>query len=159
MGPAGADGATGPEGPEGPQGEPGAGASWEFPVGHVLIDTSNTNPATWLGYGTWAHWGVGRFLLGTGTTAGTEAGSATHSHGFTQPNAHTEVMNHTHVITASNTAATSGANATRGTGGQSSLTMPNPSGGVASIAHAGGAVADGATAPPSITAFLWRRTA
>jgi microcystin-dependent protein len=67
QGPAGQDGAQGPQGETGPQGEPGAdgnGSSWEFPVGYVLISTVNTNPQTFLGYGTWSAFGAGRVLVG-----------------------------------------------------------------------------------------------
>lgn len=172
-----------------------------FPVGSVFISVVSTNPATLLGYGTWAAFGVGRFLLGTDSTAKETAGSSTHSHGFTQPSAHgalahsgaavsahgshthqySQVVNHTHAMTASNTVATSGTNPGRGSGTQGSITAPNPSGGVATgttgnessslthsvtqpsdhaaQSHSGGAVADGTNAPPSITAFLWERTA
>jgi hypothetical protein len=202
MGPAGPTGDTGPEGPAGPKGDTGdtgpqgltgetgpegpAGSAFEFPVGHVLIDTTNTNPATWLGYGTWAHWGAGRFLLGTDATAEVLAGSATHSHGFTPPAAHTGIIDHTHTATVTdpghvhdeyrNSATTGGLDGWAA--GDTSTNTPlitgydtgskvtgvtvanaSPAGAVASLTHTSGAVADGATAPLSISAFLWKRTA
>jgi len=42
----------------------GEGESFEFPVGWLLISAVNTNPATFLGYGTWAAFGAGRVLVG-----------------------------------------------------------------------------------------------
>lgn len=32
----------------------------ENPVGHIRMETANTNPATYLGFGTWVLWGAGR---------------------------------------------------------------------------------------------------
>lgn len=58
----GATGSTGATGPQGPQGDPGI--TWQFPVGYLLISTVNTNPATFLGYGTWGNTGAGRVLVG-----------------------------------------------------------------------------------------------
>jgi hypothetical protein len=42
-------------------------ASWltyNKPVGTIHITTSSANPATYLGYGTWAAYGTGRVLVG-----------------------------------------------------------------------------------------------
>ena len=41
-----------------------SGITWQFPIGYVLIDTSNTNPASFLGYGTWQQFADGRVLVG-----------------------------------------------------------------------------------------------
>jgi hypothetical protein len=99
QGPAGADGAdgadgatgaTGPTGPEGPAGSVGQ----VYGVGDLYLTTINhanaAAVATYFGYGTWARFGAGRFLLLSDTSAGTQAGSATHSHTFTQPGAHSD---------------------------------------------------------------------
>lgn len=32
----------------------------ENPVGHIRMETTNTNPSTYLGFGTWVLWGSGR---------------------------------------------------------------------------------------------------
>ncbi|GIV52393.1 MAG: hypothetical protein KatS3mg038_2914 [Candidatus Kapaibacterium sp.] len=40
----------------------------ELPVGSVLISVDATNPATWLGYGTWQQFAQGRCLVGVDTT-------------------------------------------------------------------------------------------
>ena len=36
----------------------------ENPVGHIRMETTNTNPATYLGFGTWVLWGSGRVPVG-----------------------------------------------------------------------------------------------
>jgi microcystin-dependent protein len=121
-------GEQGPQGEQGPAGDDG-GSSWEFPIGYILISTVNTNPSTFLGYGTWGAFGAGRVLVGLDSgqtefdTAEETGGAKTHtlttaempSHTHVQ-DAHTHVQNahthtqdaHTHVIT-SQTATTGGA--------------------------------------------------
>lgn len=94
QGPAGADGAQGPQGSQGAQGPAGADgqgvptggtagqvlqkasgadfdAQWAspasgeaFPVGSVFVSAVATDPATLLGYGTWAAIGAGRCIVG-----------------------------------------------------------------------------------------------
>lgn len=29
----------------------------KYPIGHIIMSTSNTNPNTYLGFGTWTQWG------------------------------------------------------------------------------------------------------
>ena len=36
----------------------------ENPVGHIRMETTNINPATYLGFGTWVLWGSGRVPVG-----------------------------------------------------------------------------------------------
>ncbi len=33
----------------------------ENPIGHIRMETTNTNPATYLGFGTWISWGLVKF--------------------------------------------------------------------------------------------------
>ena len=40
----------------------------ENPVGHIRMETTNVNPATYLGFGTWQYWGQGRVPVGVDTT-------------------------------------------------------------------------------------------
>ena len=40
----------------------------ENPVGHIRIETTNTNPADILGFGKWVLWGQGRVPVGVDTT-------------------------------------------------------------------------------------------
>jgi hypothetical protein len=64
----GLNGAQGIQGVKGDKGDTGAaganGITWQYPIGYVLIDAGNTNPSTFLGYGTWASFGAGRVLVG-----------------------------------------------------------------------------------------------
>jgi hypothetical protein len=87
QGPAGPEGPEGPQGdvgPQGPQGEPGTASQGgeAFPVGSVFLGVVSTNPATLLGYGTWAAFGAGRVLIGrdTGQSGGDTLGASTHAH-------------------------------------------------------------------------------
>lgn len=96
-------GLTGPQGQTGPAGADGG--SWQFPVGYVLISTVNTNPATFLGYGTWSNtFGAGRVLVGLNAsdsdfdTAEKTGGSKAHTLTTAEMPSHTHVQNaHTHV--------------------------------------------------------------
>jgi len=91
-GAAGSDGATGSQGIQGVKGDTGAqgdpGQAW--PIGSLFLSVVTTDPATLLGYGTWAAFGAGRMLLGftAGDTDEATGGAATHSHAFTQPADH-----------------------------------------------------------------------
>jgi hypothetical protein len=146
QGPKGDTGERGPEGPQGiqgPQGQQGiqgiqgpAGTNASLPVGIIVMwsGTLATIPAGWrLCDGlNGAPDMRDKFVKGAapGANPGTTGGTATHTHA-----AHTGIINHTHALVASNTVATSGTSVGRGTGTQASVTAPNPSGGVASIAH------------------------
>jgi hypothetical protein len=103
-GAAGAQGPQGDDGPIGPEGPPGTpGEAW--PVGGIFIAAVSTNPATLLGYGTWAAFGAGKVLVsrdsgdadfdtaeetGGGKTKSISAhsGAAVGNHAFTQPSGH-----------------------------------------------------------------------
>lgn len=65
-----------------------------FPVGHVLIETTGTNPGTTYGIGTWTATSDGRYLVGYKSgdadfgTGGATGGSKTHTHDV-NPNSET----------------------------------------------------------------------
>ena len=76
-------GDTGPQGEKGEKGEKGdtgtltdeqinsiktAILKEENPIGHIRIETTNTNPNTYLGFGTWVLWGSGRVPVGVDTS-------------------------------------------------------------------------------------------
>ena len=111
-------GGVGPKGDKGDKGDPGSSAS-AFPVGSVFLSVVSTNPATLLGYGTWAGLGAGRVLVGvdgsdpdfatvegTGgsktvasggsiaapTLSGSTASESGHTHTYT------DVVSHTHTV-------------------------------------------------------------
>lgn len=146
-----------------------ASAGEAFPVGSVFIGVVSTNPATLLGYGTWAAFGGGRVLVGFDSgnsnfdAAEKTGGSGTHSHAnhvVTQPSAHsshthdyTQVPNHVHVENAPSSASGGAvlfALDTNASGSTSAgISTANPTGGVptgttigpnASLTHAGTAV-------------------
>jgi len=96
------------------------GGSEAFAVGGVYINLTGVNPATELGYGTWAAFGAGRLLIGLDAadpdfdTVRETGGAKTHTHGdqlghdahavtqpanhvFTQPGGHSN-----HIVTQPN---------------------------------------------------------
>ena len=60
------------------------------PVGHIRFETTNTNPSTYLGFGTWVLWGSGRVPVGVNTsdddfktvekTGGSKTANISHTH-------------------------------------------------------------------------------
>lgn len=40
----------------------------ENPIGHIRMETTNTNPNKYLGFGTWVLWGSGRVPVGVNTS-------------------------------------------------------------------------------------------
>jgi hypothetical protein len=79
-----------------PLGHSHGGGSEAFPVGAVFLAIVATDPATLLGYGTWAAFGAGRMLVGRDSgdtdfdTVEETGGAKTHGHSFTQPSAHSD---------------------------------------------------------------------
>jgi len=65
-----------------------------YPIGSVYTSVVSTDPSTLLGVGTWAAFGAGRVLMGTGGgyTAGDTGGAATHT--LTTA----EMPSHTHTV-------------------------------------------------------------
>ena len=91
---------------------PGAGAA--FPVGSVFISVVSTNPATLLGYGTWAAFGAGRVLVGLDAgdtdfdTVEETGGAKTSSHSHTGGTLATDTFAaHTHGVGTLGTVAES----------------------------------------------------
>lgn len=148
-----------------------AGGGFEFPVGYVLISTVNTNPATFLGYGTWANIGAGRVLVGLDSgdadfdTAGETGGAKTttltttelpaHTHGVTDPQ-------HAHV--ENNNSATTGGLA--GWGARDTSTNTSVATGYSTAPASTGITVDSAGGgaafsrmPPYLVTYFWERTA
>jgi len=76
------------------------GGSEAFAVGGVYINLTGVNPATELGYGTWAAFGAGRMLVGLDAgdadfdTVRETGGAKTHGHGDNLSHAGTAVAAH-----------------------------------------------------------------
>lgn len=85
---------------------PGPVVSTAWPVGSVFISVVDTNPATLLGFGTWAAIGAGRVLVGFDSgdadfdTLEETGGAKTHTLTTTEIPAHTHIQDqHGHGIT------------------------------------------------------------
>lgn len=126
-------------------------AGQAFPVGSVFISVVSTNPATLLGYGTWAAFGAGRVLVGLDANdtdfdtdeevggaktkaVSAHAGAAVADHA-SHTHTYTEVPNHVHVQSV-NSATTGGASGytpdtSTNTSVASGYSTANPTGGVA----------------------------
>lgn len=177
QGPAGEQGQIGPQGPQGNQGPKGdkgdtgdtgpAGGSWQFPIGYILISTVNTNPSTFIGYGTWSAFGAGRVMVGLDLgqtefdTAEETGGAKTHTLTTAEMPSHTHVQDaHSHTLPVGATDDTaapfdradagtsaSGANATTATGTATAVNQSTGGGG----AHN--------NLQPYVVTYFWKRTA
>lgn len=70
----------------------------KYPVGKIIMSTTNTNPSTYLGFGTWKLWGSGRVPVGVDTgqtefnSSEKEGGEKTHTLNVT------EIPTHSHMV-------------------------------------------------------------
>jgi len=139
-----------------------------YPVGAIYSSTSNTNPGTSMGFGTWSAFGAGRVMMGAGNAsyaAGTTGGSAdaitvSHSHTFTG----SALPGHTHSISTNygigfdNTSRIS-SYAVNGPAsaytGMASVSAGTPTGTISTT----GSSATDANLQPYIVVYMWERTA
>src|SRR3990167_3696913 len=180
QGPQGIQGSQGPEGDAGPQGPPGD-ISGAWPVGSVFLSVVSTNPATLLGFGTWAAFAAGRMLVGLDggdadfDTAEEVGGAKTVTLTEAQLSAHTHVQNaHTHRLTDPGHVHSVNKGQTDGDGSlfdKSSAADSSPA--VATNSATTGVTVNNATAtnqntgggeahltlPPYIVVYMWKRTA
>ena len=121
-----------------------------YPVGSIYFNAAvSTNPATLLGFGTWVAYAAGRVPVGkaaSGTfdTLNAEQGAETHTLSVA------ELPAHTHSYDRQNTSTDNISihDITRTTGGNSSATSGSTGSGTAHN-----------NIQPSITVYMWRRTA
>lgn len=163
----GADGADGADGAPGADGATAAEvAALIYPVGAIYISTLSTNPATLLGFGTWAAWGAGRVIVGRDgndtdfDTAEETGGAKTHTLQSSEMPSHTHVQNsHVHAMQRFPTA----------TGGSTGFTVDTSMSGTVAAANdtaaatptnqnTGGGGAHN-NLQPYIVAYMWKRTA
>jgi hypothetical protein len=149
-----------------------------YPVGSIYTNASSaTNPATLLGFGTWAAFAAGRVMVGNGGgfSAGATGGSAdasvvSHTHTFSATTG-TESATHAHAtgnsgnfITGSGSTGIAGyqaggnftfASSVSTTGTQSANHTHSVSGTTASAGSSG----TNANLQPYIVVYMWQRTA
>ena len=70
----------------------------ENPIGHIRMETTDVNPATYLGFGTWVLWGAGKVPVGVDTadtdfsTVEKTGGEKTHTLTINEMPSHTHDM-------------------------------------------------------------------
>lgn len=120
----------------------------ENPVGHIRFETTNANPATYLGFGTWVLWGAGRVPVGVDTTdddfAEVEKTGGEKTHTLTIE----EMPKHKHVIGVRNNSAT-GLYETKATNATGDV-------GSANTQESGGGKAHN-NLQPYVTCYMWKR--
>lgn len=132
---------------------PAPDISAAYPVGSVYMNVSDgTNPATLLGFGTWAALAEGRVLIGAGEgdtltarTAGDTGGAETHTLSTTEMPAHTH----------------SYPSITNGAYGSGAKNVPYPSPGDNSTTTSSSTGGGGAhnNMQPFLVVYMWKRTA
>lgn len=125
----------------------------ENPVGHIRFETTNTNPADYLGFGTWELWGAGRVPVGVNANE-TEFNSVEKTGGEkTHTLSINEIPNHNH---------NEGGNVTYVGGGiagtSARVTGDGDSYRVLEFQSRGGSQAHN-NLQPYITCYMWKRTA
>ena len=123
----------------------------KYPVGKIIMSTTNTNPSTYLGFGTWELWGSGRVPVGVDTeqtefnSSEKEGGEKTHTLTVA------EMPSHTH-----NIAISGGSDA--GMIDRIMLDGYNQGRWYSNVRPTGGGLAHN-NLQPYITCYMWKRTA
>ena len=120
----------------------------ENPIGHIRMETTDVNPANYLGFGTWVLWGAGKVPVGVDTTdddfAEVEKTGGEKKHTLTT----NEIPKHKHEIAVRNNSAT-GLYETKATNATGDV-------GRAYTQEAGGGQAHN-NLQPYITCYMWKR--
>ena len=138
-----------------------------YPVGTVYTNaTSSTNPATLLGFGTWAAFGAGKVMVGL------DSGDATFSTvGNTGGSKDAIIVSHTHTATVTDPGHTHTSNAQQQnssnqlagggsyTTASATATINSATTGISVGISTTGSSATGANLMPYVVVYLWKRTA
>jgi hypothetical protein len=148
-----------------------AGLAGAYPVGSIYMNAAvSTNPATLLGFGTWAAFGAGKVPVGLNAadsdfntveeTGGTkDAIIPTHTHAASSNSTSTD-SGHTHSVARGLGASGTGGDALlSGSGVQSGSATANITTTTTTTIASAGESATGKNLQPYITVFMWKRTA
>jgi microcystin-dependent protein len=139
-----------------------------FPVGALFIAVVNTNPATLLGYGTWAAIGAGRIPVGFDSgdtdfdTVEETGGAKTVTLTEAQMPVHTHTQNpHGHNISHVRSATTGGATTriARSVDTSSTLGADTPTDDATAVNQNAGSGQAHNNMPPYFVVHMWKRTA
>jgi len=122
------------------------------PIGSVYVSTVSTNPNTLFGTGTWVATGVGRVLVGVGTSD--EAYALDDTGGASTETAHLHADG-----TLSTAAHSSGFNTLKGDGVSGTLISANTHTHDVTGSTANNSPSTGDNMPPYLTVHMWERTA
>jgi hypothetical protein len=136
-----------------------------FPIGAIYTATVATNPATLLGFGTWAAYGDGRVIVGkaaagTFSTAGATGGAETHTLTTTEMPVHTHIQDsHTHPQRVA-AAVGGGLTGITGTGNLTGNAASTQTTNVTTATNQNAGSGDAHNnLQPYIVAYVWQRTA
>lgn len=121
----------------------------ENPIGHIRMETTDVNPATYLGFGTWVLWGAGKVPVGVDTadtdfsTVEKTGGEKTHTLTIS------EMPSHRHDARYGDTE----------NGDGSGYRFSNTTGTSTQIIQATGGGGAHNNLQPYITCYMWKRTA
>ena len=148
-----------------------AGLAGAYPVGSIYMNAAvATNPATLLGFGTWAAFGAGKVPVGLNAadsdfdtveeTGGTkDAIIPTHTHTATSASTSTD-SGHTHSVARGLGASGTGGDALlSGSGVQSGSATANITTTTTTTIASAGESATGKNLQPYIVVYMWKRTA
>ena len=151
-----------------------------YPVGAIFLSTVNTNPATYLGFGTWSIWGSGRVPVGVNTsdsnfnTVEKTGGASTHTLTLAQIPGHTHSVSgtaasngaHTHQLGINADSVQKGSNYDKPNNASATTSKGYTSTSAGAHTHSvsGTAASQGGSGAhnnlqPYITCYMWKRTA
>lgn len=130
----------------------------KYPIGKIILSEVGTNPATYLGFGTWELWGSGRVPVGVDVddtdfnTAEKTGGEKTHTLTLD------EMPRHNHKVNENNDGPGLYPNWGSESGWGATAQNINGNGGQSNTAYAGNGSAHN-NMPPYIVCYMWKRTA